>query len=383
MKILIFLFCLSLYPHQSFAISCDTYQIPKIYTDTKSKVDEKIRIFSNKKDIAQRADDTLSKLIAAKSSIISSWMSKRGLSSKSEDEIVREWRSYFARNFILTKYPHGDVNIDKAIDSLMEEINKLFANKTFQDKLENLFEKTKKQSLITIKHFPIGDEQKKKISLRIESIRLYWMKDFKSSKFSNLPMDFLDWGIAYNPVANEINIGINSLSYPNDETYLAVFSHEIGHSFDSCRWGAYFEGNWAFETIGECLRKAESVGAKKRDDSKMDLLVRTNKELALSLKANSTCNKLGYPPSGLQADQLPESFADWFSTETMASIDGLKTSQLRADLCDGKELSEGSSYPSNDLRLRAIYFAHPRLKDKSPSSKQSAFLYCGWDKPKK
>lgn len=380
MKIFIFSLFLLAHSQQSFATSCDKYQAPKIYTDTKSKIDEKIKVFSNKKSIAQRADDSLSKLIAAKSPVISSWMNKRSLNSKSEDEIVREWRSYFARNFILTKYPHGDASIDKDIESLMVEINKFFAKKDFQNKLESLFEKAKKQSLVTIKSFPIDDEQKKKISLRVEAIRLYWMKDFKTSKFSSLPMDYLDWGIAYDPVANEINIGINSLSYPNDETYLAVFSHEIGHSFDSCRWGAYFDGNWVFEKIGDCLRKTESVGAKKRDDSKMDLLVRANKELALSLKANPTCNKLGYPPSGLQSDQLPESFADWFSAETMASIDGLKTSQLRADLCDGKELSEGSSYPPNSLRLSAIYFTHPKLKDKS---KESAYLYCGWDKQQK
>lgn len=376
MKILVFTLLFFTFSRPSFATACDKYQVPKIYIDTKAKVDEKIKVFSNKKFIAQRADETLSKLIAAKSPIISSWIGKRSLDSKSEDEIVREWRSYFARNFILSKHPHGDANIDKAIDLLMEEINSLFTNKKFQNKIQKLFKKAKAQSLITINSFPITDEQKKKIGHRIESIDLYWMKDFKSSKFSNLPMDFLDWGIAYDPVANEINIGINSLAYPNDETYLAVFSHEIGHSFDSCRWGTYFEGRWPFESIGECLRKTESVSAKIRDDSKMDLLATANKDLAISLKANPTCNKLGYPPNGLQSDQLPESFADWFSAETMASIDGLKTSQLRADLCDTNELSEGSSYPSNSLRLNAIYFTHPKLKEKS---KNSTFIYCGWN----
>lgn len=379
MKIFIFILLFFASSHQSWSMSCDNYQTPKIYVVTKSKVDEKIKEFSNKKIIAQRADEMLSKLITAKSPVISSWMNKRNLNSKSEDEIVLEWRSYFARNFILTKYPHGDSSVDKAIESLVEEINKFFSNKDFKNKLESFFEKAKKQSLITIKSFPIGEEQKKKISQRVDAIRLYWMQDFKSSKFSNLPMDYIDWGIAYDPVANEINIGINSLAYPNDETYLAVFSHEIGHSFDSCRWGAYFEGNWPFETIGECLRGTESVGAKRRDDSKMDLLVKANKELALSLKTNLTCNKLGYPPSGLQADQLPESFADWFSAETMSTIDGLKSSQLRTDLCDSKELSQGSSYPSNHLRLNAIYFAHPKLKN---TSKKSAYLYCGWNKPR-
>lgn len=378
MKILLFFVSLLMASTQSFAISCDQYEPPRSFNESTSRIDEEIRKFSNKKEIAKRADDTLAKLIEAKSATIASWMSKRDLVSKSEDEIAREWRSYFARNFILTKYPHGDVGVDTAIEALMLEVNKIFPSKAFRNRIELLFERAKKQSLIAVRSFPIGEEQKKKISRRIQSIRIYWMKDFKKSKFSSFPMEFLDWGVAYDPVANEINIGVHSLAYPNDETYLAVFSHEIGHSFDSCRWSAFFEESWPFEAIGECLRKAESVGAKKRDDSKMHLLEKANSELAKSLKANPTCNKLGYPPSGLQSDQLAEAFADWFSAETMASFIGLNSSMLRADLCSRRELTEGSSYPSNDLRLGAIYFSHPKLKDKS---KESAFVYCGWGTP--
>lgn len=378
MKILLFFVSLLMASTQSFAISCDQYEPPRSFNESTSRIDEEIRKFSNKKEIAKRADDTLAKLIEAKSATIASWMSKRDLVSKSEDEIAREWRSYFARNFILTKYPHGDVGVDTAIEALMLEVNKIFPSKAFRNRIELLFERAKKQSLIAVRSFPIGEEQKKKISRRIQSIRIYWMKDFKKSKFSSFPMEFLDWGVAYDPVANEINIGVHSLAYPNDETYLAVFSHEIGHSFDSCRWSAFFEESWPFESIGECLRKAESVGAKKRDDSKMHLLEKANSELAKSLKANPTCNKLGYPPSGLQSDQLAEAFADWFSAETMASFIGLNSSMLRADLCSRRELTEGSSYPSNDLRLGAIYFSHPKLKDKS---KESAFVYCGWGTP--
>lgn len=366
----------------AWASFCDSYQPPKNYTAVKSQIDEQIKVFAGKKSIAQKADDTLSKLISAKSPVITGWLNKRNLNSKSEDEIVREWRVYFARNFILTKYPHGDASIDKEIEALIESINHLFANKDFSKKMQTLFSRSKESSLKVIKSLPIAEEQKKKISARIEGIQLYWMKDFKDSKFKQLPMDFLDWGIAYDPVANEVNVGVNALSYPNDETYLAVFSHEIGHSFDSCRWGAFFDGAWPFQKIGDCLRSKESVNAKKRDDSKLDMLEKQNKDLATSLKQNPTCNKMAYPPIGLQSDQLPESFADWFSAEVMSTMKDINPLALRTDLCEKKELNIGSSYPSNELRMNAIYFVHPELKKARKDLKSETYRYCGWDEAK-
>ena len=171
-------------------------------------------------------------------------------------------------------------------------------------------------------------------------------------------------------------MGLQSIDYPNDETYLAVFAHEIGHVFDSCRWGAYFTGVWPFEKIGECLRSTQSVKALKRDDSQLDIYTKQGKistDLALSLKQNPTCNKLVYPQNGLQADQLPESFADWFATETMANIAKLNAKKLRIDLCINKKLSEGSSYSSNHDRLFKIYQAHPKFTlDKKSDS------YCSY-----
>jgi len=380
MTILSFILSLVPLPPQASAAFCDQYQIPKNYLEIKSKIDEKIKTFSNVKSVAKDADETLSKMISAKSPVIAKWLAKRSMDSKSEEEIVREWRLYYARHIILTKFPHENEKINKEIEKLINEANAIFASKQNKNKLQDLFEKSKKQSLKTIKSFPISDNQKEQIISRVANINLYWMKDFKDSKFKQLPMDFLDWGVAYDPASNEINIGVNSLSYPNDETYLAVFSHEIGHAFDSCRWGAFFNGEWPFQNVGECLRSSKSVGAKKRDDSKMDLLVKANKELGSSLKSNPTCNKLGYPPNGMQADQLPESFADWFSTETMANIEGLNSSVLRTDLCKEKNLNAGSSYPDNRQRLKAIYFAHPKFKRINEDSKMDAYSHCRLEK---
>jgi hypothetical protein len=107
-------------------------------------------------------------------------------------------------------------------------------------------------------------------------------------------------------------------------------------------------------------------------------------ELAQAMKLNPTCNKTNYPPPGLQADQLPEVFADWFSAETMAQLHLLTIANLRSDLCDNKTLNEGSSYLNNRDRLEKIYFANPLLNDAIQNSKlqdkdrKSNFKYCSF-----
>lgn len=100
--------------------------------------------------------------------------------------------------------------------------------------------------------------------------------------------------------------------------------------------------------------------------------------MALALKLNPTCNKLAYPPSGTQADQLSESFADWFSAEVMACTKETDLAQMRANLCEKKELSEESSYPSNKARLEKIYFLQPQLKAKLKVSDSISGKYCAF-----
>jgi hypothetical protein len=102
-------------------------------------------------------------------------------------------------------------------------------------------------------------------------------------------------------------------------------------------------------------------------------------DLGQALKLNPTCNKIIYPPEGLQADQLPETFADWFSAETMAQLHLASTANLRTDLCEPKPLNKGSSYLSNQDRLDKIYFANPILKS-APANKnlQPTFKYCSF-----
>jgi hypothetical protein len=353
------------------------YQV-SAYATMKSDLEKKIEAFANNKIVATQADALLSKLISAKSPVINSWINKRDLGNTSEKEIVKAWRIYFAQNFVLVKYPQDESKINTEIEKLVNQTLSNYLNSKFKGRMEKLFSTAKKMAIETIENYKI--EKGPAMVERIQAIKLYWPKDLKSARNNAVPLDIIKWGVAYDPVPNEINIGLEALAYPNDSTYLAVFAHEIGHSFDSCRWGAFFDGKWPFEAIGECLRSDQSVGAKKRDDSKIEDLVKAgklSKDLAMALKLNPTCNKSAYPTPGTQADQLQESFADWFSAEVVARIKDIDLTQLRADLCEKKELSEGSSYPSNEKRLERIYYLQPQLKEKIKTPDFLTGKYCG------
>ena len=326
--------------------------------------DQQFRKFSNRKEVASKADAMLSKLLAAKSKVILSWMQRRNLNTASETEIVLQWRKYYAEKIILGQYPNSDKNLNKMVENLINDVYRKFFPDKIRKRLDKQFNLTKSKALERIAAYKMNPKIKVELEKRISKIKLYWMEDFKASKYKKQPLEVFSWGIAYDPVANEINMGIEALQYSNAETFFAVFAHEVGHSFDPCRWGAFFKSPSPFEKIVTCLRHQDSVGALKRDDSKMELFVKKgklSKDLATALKLNPTCNKLQYPAMGVQADQIQESFADWFATEVIAET-GLVTKGLRSDLCREKALSKGSSYPSNKDRLERIYLAHPKIK---------------------
>lgn len=336
---------------------CQDYVVPKNYQDMHGDVNESIKQFSKKKSIAAKADETLDLLLKAKSPVIISWLGRQD-SKASEDQIAYAWREYYAENIVLAKYPQGDKKIDQEIESTVNPLLKKYLDKKFKKRITNLFEKTKASATDSLKS--LLPENNELIVDRIKAIKLFFPEKLQDSPNKENPLDLIKWGIAYDPLNNAINVGLETLYYSNDETLIAVMSHEIGHSFDSCRWGAYFSGPWPFTKVGECLRTTKSIAAKKRDDSQLDKMVKENKvsaDLALALKANLTCNKTSYPPQNLQADQLPESFADWFAAEVISRIKDINLSKVRIDLCDKKISRPESSYPSNADRLEKIYRA--------------------------
>ena len=328
--------------------------------------------------IAKKADEVLSKLITAKSPAIISWMKRHDSEKKSESEIVHEWRNYYARDFVIGKYPQADPATNRMIEKLMNDVYAASLPKKQRDHLSGVFEQTKDFAITRAQEFKLSEKDKKALITRIKTIQLYWMDNFKDSKFAKTPLEAVSWGVAYDPATNEVNIGIEALRYANDETLFAVFAHEIGHSFDPCRWGAFFQEDNPFEQTVSCLRDPKSAGAKTRDDSQLASLTksgRVSEEIYAALKKNPTCNKMQYPPIGIQADQSLEAFADWFSAEVL-SVSPRLNSKIRTDLCEDGELNPGSSYISNRTRLNRIYLANPIIRAKLDLEKDSDLRYC-------
>lgn len=301
---------------------------------------------------------TLSDLIKIKSPMVINWYKNRGIDPEKEPEkLALEWTKYFSKNFIIAVYPNNEASINSEIEKLFQKLlDKNFPIKK-QQMINEVFEVQKTNALQFLSNLKMEDNDKNKIIEKVKAIKIYWPTNLKDSKFKNTPLEFMDWSLAYDPKNNEINIGINSPYYDLVNLKSAIL-HEIAHSFDSCRWGQTEKTNWPFEKVGSCLR----TYAKTRDDSQLELLLKasriTNDEFTF-FKNNPTCNNTKYPPYGIQADQLPETFADWFSSETMKETD--VKSNLRSDLCKDVALNPGSSYLKNSDRAFKIYFANKRI----------------------
>lgn len=334
--------------------------------------------------MAKDADATLSKLITAKSPAVIDWMRNRDLDHKTEDQVVREWRVYYTRLFVLNKYPLKNKALNTPIEAFMNSVYKKSFPEGEKKKFEKLFAQSKNAALDTIRSFHFSKPIETAIVNRVSAIRLYWMGNYANSRFAQKPLEAVSWGVAYDPVVNQINMGIEALSYlnendPSESTLLFVFAHEIGHAFDPCRWGAFFEGVAnPFEPVIQCLRDPKSAGVRARDDSKMEEFLNSKKlsqEIFFGLKANPSCNKAEYPPVGIQADQAPEAFADWFSAEAIGGSK-LTIQSARQDLCESRDLNLGSSYPSNFTRLDAIYLVQPDVLKKLKMAPTGKYKYC-------
>ena len=104
------------------------------------------------------------------SKYVVSWMNKRDLKDKPEDEIVKEWRFYFAKNFVHTKYPSGDKKVDYSVEQLVDEILKENLKPDFVKRLEKLFQKAKNDSIETVKTMKVA--QKDDVLGRVSAIKL-------------------------------------------------------------------------------------------------------------------------------------------------------------------------------------------------------------------
>lgn len=344
---------------------------------------------ANSKEVAAVADEALSKLIAKKSPVVTSWIKRRKLDVKDPVNVARQWRLYYVENIVLST---GSFNerpkvIQKLVDQEMSEVFSNLYTKEKKALLIKSFKIAKRDSLKVLELLISKDESFKEIKKKIAKIKIYLPQKVIGTKVAKAPRDYLEWGFAYDPTTNEINIGLEGLNfaYPQYQaTLVSLMAHEIAHSFDSCRFSGFYKNANPFVEIQKCLRNSSSVGAKKRDDSHMAFLVQNKvlkKEVAKNLLDNPTCNRSLYPLPGKQRDQLDEVFADWFSAEVVA-LSGIDIKNLRSELCQEKELSKGSSYIANEIRLGGIFLTQPTIAKRSSGflgvfgSKDSGYHYC-------
>lgn len=379
---LVVVFIELLSPHSSALEGCIETTEPSEYTALKTLVENEIQKLSSKNPFAKKADDTLSLLLNKKSPVILRWMEQRNFSQKSEDEVVSEWRVYYIKQFVLNS-PKIDTEFKKPTIEFIKKMAQEFKKSSKALNLSQDFKLIQESAIKAVESWPIEADAKKQIQQRLRSIKLQIFDLDMIDSFKRPYLELLAWGVAYDPEAHQIQVGVESLMYPNRETRLAVIAHELGHSVDSCRWGTYMKGLWPFEIIGKCLRRSESAGAQPRDDRELNKFKTEDPELQkiiTDLVSNPTCNSQHYPPIGIQADQLPESFADWFSTEVITTLPTLNLSQVRTDLCSSRKLNAGSSYPNNEVRLQKIIRAHPQFQ---ASSKTPSGTYCSLSERRK
>ncbi|WP_412470702.1 hypothetical protein [Halobacteriovorax sp. RT-2-4] len=365
-----FFIAVSLYANPTFKSYCKKVSFEKdesIYNEiAKLKVD-----LANSRQIAAVADEALGSLIAKKSPVVTSWIKRRKLDINDPVNVAKQWRLYYIENIVLSSGTFNER--PKAIQDLLDkELTDVFSQLYTKKKvllLEDSFRRAKKSALSVLK-IQLGDTKAfKEIKEKVENIKIFIPKKVLGTKVAQAPRDFLEWGFAYDPKSNEINIGLEGLNFAFPKyraSLVSLMAHEIAHSFDSCRFSGFYNSKNPFDSIQKCLRNSTSAGALFRDDSQLNFLVQNKvltKEVGDNLLANPTCNRSLYPLPGKQRDQLDEVFADWFSAEVVAHS-GIDVDSLRSELCLDKELRKGSSYISNERRLTSIYLTQPTIAKK-------------------
>lgn len=355
---------------------CSTPSTHPEFSQFEQKIESKIAQSANLVSIAKEADQVLSKLLKAKSPVLISWLQKRQLMTAKDVEIAQQWRKYYLENFVLSQFPTKNKSVNKSVEALFSNINEMAFDKSYVKQTESIFSEAKQSALSTLNSWNLPEKINAEVRQRVQAIKLYWFKRLQGTRYNSKPLEFLKWGVAYDPTHNEINIGIHIKKYPTKENLFAVFSHEIGHAIDPCRWGAFLTSINPFDKVLSCLRTPKSANALPRDDSQMQSVLDKKlitPEIAESLKRNPTCNRTFYPPLGTQKDQILESFADWFSAEVLAHNKKYITQSFRADLCSEQRLKPGSSYLKNKDRLNKIYLAHPAIQNKLQVTSSSTY----------
>ena len=334
------------------------------YSELTKKAEKKFANAGNLATIASEADSVLAKLIANKSPVLVNWLQERELDSAKEDQIAKAWRLYYFHKFVVDRYPTDNKAINRSLEGLLKDMDDMAFDQSFKSKLEKILTTVKKDAKRRFLSWPIKQKDKQSITHRIDTVQLRWFKGLASSPYANKPLSYLASSLSYDPSKHQIHVGMKTKSYPTDASLYSVLAHEIAHSFDSCQWGLYIKGDFPFKKVESCMRALEGIHVKVRDDSHMKQAILDDvisKEMSQSLQQNPTCSLPQYPPRGVQKDQWPEAFSDWFAAEMFAFGHERIKELPRPDLCRDFKANPTSSLLSPLDRLLKIYLAQPKL----------------------
>ena len=134
-------------------------------------IDQQLKYYSNQKIFSEEADETLTKLIKAKSDLLSRWMAKEENQNITESTLVKNWRLYYFKNIILTQYPLKNKKMNLQIESLSRNLQKKLLPPSQKSKLEKIFLKSQAAAIKTIQNYKLKSE--KEIIDKIKTLQLY------------------------------------------------------------------------------------------------------------------------------------------------------------------------------------------------------------------
>jgi hypothetical protein len=287
-------------------------------------------------------------------------------------------------------------------------LKKRMTNPAADAKAEAVFKGVRQSIADAIAKWPIADESKAKMLMKVRAIR-YEGSDCSQPTDKSLGVSALLVANAfYTPASNTLQY-CSGFMMESDSAFQMAFTigHEISHSLDPCMIAKGTPGTKIsnthpdddekaeaenpFGVVLKCLRGARSIGAI-RDVQRAGMNQWMHSWFGRAFDVAEYLNPGPKINSGLCApDQIVESFADWLGTEGAARYleanTKFSTAEYRAGyanayrkICQitvGGQYDDPFAHPASARRIDAIIAVHPTIRRQMGCpEKNSSYDYC-------
>ena len=234
---------------------CEKGPASEDYLKKQAIIDKKISQSANLVSIAEQADQAMDQLLKSKNLVLIEWLRERKLMSASEELIASKWRAYYLEEFILKKFPTPKPKVNRSVENLFSEIDKISFTPSVKKRLSKLFNQARSELVKQIKSWPLHKKNKESMILRLNGTKLQWFEKLKGSDFQNNPLEFLTESLIYNPGSNRINPGVPILFSQKEESLFIAFLRGFGLIFGPENWSGFFNTQYPFTSVQNCLKK--------------------------------------------------------------------------------------------------------------------------------